>query len=81
MEDNLKNISVSVTNTAQKINYHLQGNIVLVVLIGIVLLWMFSILSPTFIILAIIILNIYSLYFLYSKDYITINNPKNDNEE
>jgi hypothetical protein len=81
MEDNLKNLSVSVVNTVQKINYKLQGNIVVVVLIGIILLWMFSIFSPTFIILAIILLNIYSLYFLYSKEYITINNPYDKDDE
>lgn len=81
MEQNLKDISEAVTDTVQKVNFKLQGNIVLVVLVGIILLWMFSIFSPTFIILAIVALNIYCLYFLYSKEYITINSPFDKDDE
>lgn len=75
MADTIKNITGTVTDKVKNIDFNLQGNIVVIVLVGIVLLWMLSIISPTFIILFIIALNIYSLYFLYSKDYIDINYP------
>lgn len=75
MADTIKNITGTVTEKVKNIDFNLQGNIVVIVLVGIVLLWMLSIISPTFIILFIIALNIYSLYFLYSKDYIEINYP------
>jgi hypothetical protein len=75
MADTIKNITGTVTEKVKNIDFNLQGNIVVIVLVGIVLLWMLSIISPTFIILFIVALNIYSLYFLYSKDYIEINYP------
>jgi len=58
---------------AKSIDFNLQGNIVLLVLIGVSLLWIFSIISPTIIILLFIGLNIYGLYYLYQAGYINID--------
>lgn len=73
MADKIKDISKTIVEKAKSIDFNLQGNIVLIVLIGVVLLWIFSIVSPTIVIFIILGTNIYGLYYLYQAGYISID--------
>ena len=73
MADNIKDFSQNLFEKVKNIDFNFQGNIVLTILIALVLLWGLSIISPTFIILFFIALNIYGLYFLYKANYLKIN--------
>lgn len=73
MADNIKDFSQNLFEKVKNIDFNFQGNIVLTILIALVLLWGLSIISPTFIILFFIGLNIYGLYFLYKANYLKIN--------
>lgn len=86
MADKIEDISNTIIDKTQalidkakKIDFNLQGNIVLLVLIGVSLLWIFSIISPTIIILLFMGLNIYGLYYLYQAGYISIETYKQFN--
>lgn len=79
MADKIKDISNTIIEKAKNIDFNLQGNIVLLILVGVILLWVFSIISPTIIILLFIGLNIYGLYYLYQAGYISIDTYKRFN--
>lgn len=68
MADNIKDFSQTLFEKVKNIDFNFQGNIVLTVLIALILLWGLSIISPTFIILLFIGLNIYGLNFLYKAN-------------
>lgn len=77
----ISNTSVKIIDSLKKINYDLQANIVVVIIVGIVLLWVLGIFNVGFIVLLLLATNIYVLYWLYDKQYIIINidnDEKND---
>ena len=60
-------------DTIQKYTSNLPANTITIVIVAVLVLWVLIGFSSSFIILFLLLANVFSLYYLYEKNYITIN--------